>query len=169
MRAELPSKAHRRASRRLGNAEIQTIARQASSGVGLAERCSPARTQAIRPLAPAPHHHPRPTRGSRMTGDRHVRFYESRRVRLPPATHLTLAGIGGTLQFIGGVASTTNVPPHSIRCSAGAPREWCSTQDVRSPFSFSDSVIRYSGPGKVRKSRSGYGGLFTKELSLERR
>src|SRR5450631_4432736 len=69
---------------------------------------------------------------------------------------LTLAGIGGTLQFIGGVADTTNVPPHSIRCSAGAPREWCSTQDVRSPFSFSDSVIRYSGPGKVRKSRLCY-------------
>jgi hypothetical protein len=37
---------------------------------------------------------------------------------------LTLAGIGGTLQFIGGVASTTNVPPHSLKCSAGAPKEW---------------------------------------------
>jgi hypothetical protein len=37
---------------------------------------------------------------------------------------LTLAGIGGTLQYIGGVASTTNVPPHSLKCSAGAPTEW---------------------------------------------
>ena len=31
---------------------------------------------------------PRPTCGSRITGDFHVRFYESRGVRLPPATHL---------------------------------------------------------------------------------
>jgi hypothetical protein len=36
---------------------------------------------------------------------------------------LTLAGIGGTLQYIGSVASTTNVPPHSIKYSAGAPTE----------------------------------------------
>ncbi len=36
---------------------------------------------------------------------------------------LTLAGIGGTLQYFGGVASTTNVPPHSMKCSAGAPTE----------------------------------------------
>jgi hypothetical protein len=37
---------------------------------------------------------------------------------------LTVAGIGGTLQYIGGVADTTNVPPHSMKCSAGAPTEW---------------------------------------------
>jgi hypothetical protein len=37
---------------------------------------------------------------------------------------LTLAGIGGTLRFIGGVADTTNVPPHSLKRSAGAPTEW---------------------------------------------
>src|SRR5664279_3870137 len=55
--------------------------------------------------------------------------------------------------FIGGVADTTNVPPHSIKSSAGAPREWCSIQGAKSPFSFSDTVIRYFGPWKVRKSR----------------
>src|SRR5664279_3730826 len=64
---------------------------------------------------------------------------------------LTLAGIGGTLQFIGGVADTTNVPPHSMKCPAGAPRKWCSIHDVRSPFSFSDSAIRYFGPWKSAK------------------
>ncbi len=36
-------------------------------------------------------------------------------------------GYGGTLQFIGGVADTTNVPPHSMKCSTGAPKEWHST------------------------------------------
>src|SRR5664279_1520046 len=47
---------------------------------------------------------------------------------------LTLAGIGGTLQFVGGVVSTTNVPPHSVKCSAGAPTEWHSIYDIKVPF-----------------------------------
>ena len=38
-----------------------------------------------------------------------------------------------------------------MKCPAGAPREWCSIHDVRSPFSFSDSAIRYFGPWKSAK------------------
>jgi hypothetical protein len=49
---------------------------------------------------------------------------------------LTLAGIGGTLQFIGGVADTTNVPPHSIKCSAGAPTEMDFQSRKSNPVSF---------------------------------
>ena len=44
------------------------------------------KVQAVRPLGPYPTHR-RPTCGSRMTGDCHVRFCESRGVRLPPATY----------------------------------------------------------------------------------
>ncbi|MDZ4248529.1 MAG: hypothetical protein U0990_00375, partial [Candidatus Nanopelagicales bacterium] len=43
----------------------------------------------VRPLATNPYPHTL-TRGSRMTGDRHVRFCESRGVQLPPATHLCI-------------------------------------------------------------------------------
>ena len=88
-----------------------------------------------------------------MTGDRHVRFYESRRVRLPPATHLTLAGIGGTLQFVGGVVSTTNVPPHSMKCSAGAPMEWHSIK-TSGHVGSGVSEIHCFTAAKLRKSRN---------------
>jgi hypothetical protein len=35
-----------------------------------------------------------------------------------------LGGHWWNTPFIGGVVSTTNVPPHSMKCSAGAPTEW---------------------------------------------
>jgi hypothetical protein len=35
-----------------------------------------------------------------------------------------LGGHWWNTPFIGGVADTTNVPPHSVECSAGAPTEW---------------------------------------------
>jgi hypothetical protein len=79
-----------------------------------------------------------------------------------------LAGIGGTLQFIGGVADTTNVPPHSIKCSAGAPREWCSIQGAKSPFSFSDSVIRYFGPWKSAKVEAAHESMKGDTIRVER-
>ena len=86
-RSELYSrKAHRRASRSMGHAEIQTTARESCQGSGLAGRGSTAPAPALRPLAPSPAHQ-RPACGSRMTGDCHVRFCESRGVRFPPATH----------------------------------------------------------------------------------
>ena len=44
-----------------------------------------------------------------MTGDCHVRFYESRRVRLPPATHLK----GG--RWRSGQQSTTSEKPAGQR------------------------------------------------------
>ena len=47
--------------------------------------------QTVRPLVP-PHASGRSACGSRMTGDCHVRFCESRRVKLPPATHQTRRG-----------------------------------------------------------------------------
>src|SRR5207244_1195997 len=56
-------------------------------GMGLVERCQTAGTPALRPLVVAPTH-PKLTCGSRMTGDRHVRFCESPGVRVPRATHL---------------------------------------------------------------------------------
>ena len=86
LRAVLPRKAHRRASRSMGHAEIQTTARESCQGSGLAGRGSTAPAPALRPLAPSPAHR-RPACGSRMTGDCHVRFCESRGVRFPPATH----------------------------------------------------------------------------------
>ena len=87
-RSELyfPRKAHRRASRSMGHAEIQTTARESCQGSGLAGRGSTAPAPALRPLAPSPAHR-RSACGSRMTGDCHVRFCESRGVRFPPATH----------------------------------------------------------------------------------
>jgi RNA-directed DNA polymerase len=88
LRAVLPRKAHRRASRSMGHAEIQTTTRESCQGSGLAGRGSTAPAPALRPLASSPVH-PRPARGSRMTGDCHVRFCESRGVRFPPATHQT--------------------------------------------------------------------------------
>ena len=86
LRAVLPRTAHQRASRSMGHAEIQTTTRKSCQGSGLAGRGSTAPAPALRPLAPSPAH-PRPARGSRMTGDCHVRFCESRGVRFPPATH----------------------------------------------------------------------------------
>jgi len=61
----------------MGDAQVQTTARQTRESMGLDQRRPPARAHALRPLAPdrAPL---RPDCGSRMTGDRHVRFCESR-------------------------------------------------------------------------------------------
>jgi len=70
----------------LGHAEIQTTAPPPRQGAQAPRRGLPTRTRPVRPLADR-----RATRrlddGSRMTGDCHVRFYERRGVRLPPATH----------------------------------------------------------------------------------
>jgi RNA-directed DNA polymerase len=82
LRAVLPRKAYRRASRSMGHAEIQTTARESCHGSGLAGRGSTAPAPALRPLAPSPAHR-RPACGSRMTGDCHVRFCESRGGAIP--------------------------------------------------------------------------------------
>ncbi|MHB1786899.1 MAG: group II intron maturase-specific domain-containing protein [Acidimicrobiales bacterium] len=78
--------AHRRAPRPMGHAEVQATARTYQQGMALAGCGTAATADALRPLAP-----PRLTDtsdcGSRMTGDRHVRFCESGRGRFPPATH----------------------------------------------------------------------------------
>src|SRR5215207_2433687 len=70
----------------MGHAEVQATAGQAREGQGLARRGPPASAQALRPLASSLAYQ-RPVCGSRMTGDCHVRFCESRGVRFPPATH----------------------------------------------------------------------------------
>ncbi len=72
----------------MGHAEIQTTARQACEGTSLAGSCATAPTSALRPLGTRLAH-PRPACGSRMTGDCHIRFCESRAVRSSPATHQT--------------------------------------------------------------------------------
>src|SRR5665647_860087 len=74
--------AHRPAPGAMGHAQVQTTTGQTGKGMGVAQNCKAARAQTLRPLAPAPHHL-RPACGSRMTGDCHVRFYESRGVRFP--------------------------------------------------------------------------------------
>ena len=86
LRVVLPRTAHQRAPRSVGHAEVQTTARQAVTGMGMAGSGSPAQPPTLRPLAACPTH-PGPACGSRMTGDCHVRFCESGRGRLPPATH----------------------------------------------------------------------------------
>src|SRR5664279_4462481 len=63
--------------------------------------------------------------------------------------------------FIGGVVSTTNVPPHSMKCSAGAPRGWCSIQGAKYPLSlsvFSNPLSRTLESAKVEVK----GGRFLK-------
>ncbi len=52
LRDDLPGQAHRPASCPMGHAEVQATAGQAGHGLGLAERCSSAPPQALRPLAP---------------------------------------------------------------------------------------------------------------------
>ena len=69
----LPGRAHRRASRAMGHAEVQTTARQANPGMEVAGHRSTAPAHLVRALVPAAFH-PTPDCGSRMTGDRHVRF-----------------------------------------------------------------------------------------------
>ena len=69
----LPGSAHRRASRAMGHAEVQTTARQANPGMEVAGHRSTAPAHLVRALVPAAFH-PTPDCGSRMTGDRHVRF-----------------------------------------------------------------------------------------------
>ena len=65
--------AHRRTPRPMGDAEVQTIARPTHQSKEMARRCPSARATTLRPLAP-PRFNPTPNCGSRMTGDRHVRF-----------------------------------------------------------------------------------------------
>ena len=65
--------AHRRTSRPMGDAEVQTIARPTHQSMEMARRCPSARATTLRPLAP-PRLNPTPNCGSRMTGDCHVRF-----------------------------------------------------------------------------------------------
>ena len=83
-------RAHRRAHRPVGNAEVQTTAREAFAGMGLAEGCSAASAPPLRPLGP---HRTclRSACGSPVRGDPHAGFCESRGVRFPPATHLVPA------------------------------------------------------------------------------
>ena len=65
--------AHRRTSRPMGDAEVQTIARPTHQSMEMARRCPTARATTLRSLAP-PRFNPTPNCGSRMTGDCHVRF-----------------------------------------------------------------------------------------------
>ena len=65
--------AHRRTSRSMGDAEVQTIARPTHQSMEMARRCPSARATTLRSLAP-PRLNPTPNCGSRMTGDCHVRF-----------------------------------------------------------------------------------------------
>ena len=65
--------AHRRTSRPMGDAEVQTIARPTHQSMEMARRCPSARATTLRSLAP-PRFNPTPDCGSRMTGDCHVRF-----------------------------------------------------------------------------------------------
>jgi hypothetical protein len=62
-----PCTPHRRTPRTMGHAEVQATQGQVRPGLGLVERCSPARARTLRPLVHAPPH-PEPTCGSRMTG-----------------------------------------------------------------------------------------------------
>ena len=107
-----------------------------AQGVGLAGRCPPATAQALRPLAPAPAHR-RPACGSRMTGDCHVRFCESRGVRFPPATHQTpptsreLAGpppplpraLHADLRVVDQPSRTVVLPPHHPETPSRHPHQ----------------------------------------------
>ena len=76
----------------MGDAQVQTTAGQTRQGMGVVSRCSTARPQALRALADAPTHL-QPTCGSRMTGDCHVRFCESRGGETPPGYSPTPADV----------------------------------------------------------------------------
>ncbi|MHB1487861.1 MAG: group II intron maturase-specific domain-containing protein [Acidimicrobiales bacterium] len=86
LRAVLPRIAHQWASSPMGHAEVQTPAKQAGQGLGLARCCETAPALALCPLAHASIHL-QATRGGRMRRESHVRFCESGRGRFPPATH----------------------------------------------------------------------------------
>ena len=79
--------AHRRASRPMGHAEIQTTPRQAHAGHGGGWTPFDSASPPCSPTGTSSRIHPTPDCGSRMTGDCHVRFCESGRGRFPPATH----------------------------------------------------------------------------------
>ena len=80
-----PCEAHRRTPRPMGHAEVQATTRQARRAWRGSTVSNSATADALRPLA-ARRDHRKPVCGSRMTGDCHVRFCESRRGRFPPAT-----------------------------------------------------------------------------------
>src|SRR5215212_3739481 len=69
----------------MGHAEVQTTARQTDPGAEVARHRSTSPAHLVRALVPLAFY-PTPDCGSRMTGDRHVRFCESGRGKLPPAT-----------------------------------------------------------------------------------
>jgi group II intron reverse transcriptase/maturase len=73
LQVALPGMAHQRAHRPMGHEEIQAIPATRRPGLHLAGAGTPAPSGSVRPLATRPAAS-RPTRGSRMTGDCHVRF-----------------------------------------------------------------------------------------------
>ena len=82
LRVVLPCNAYQRASRSMGDAEVQTAARPTNQGMGLAGCCPTAPPWPLRPLAHASKH-PQPTCGGRMRRESHVRSCESGTVRFP--------------------------------------------------------------------------------------
>jgi hypothetical protein len=79
---------HRRVLGALGNAEVQATERPPQAGLGFPGKRVRTRAGALRSLASGTSL--RPDGGSRMSREAHVRFCESRRVRLPPATHRSM-------------------------------------------------------------------------------
>jgi RNA-directed DNA polymerase len=110
LRVVLPRNAHQRASRSMGDAEVQTAARPTNQGMGLARCCPTAPPRSLRPLAHASKHQ-QPTCGGRMRREPHVRSCESGRVRFPPATHQNLmSGLMGGSWRRGSPAGHLRVP-----------------------------------------------------------
>lgn len=74
---------HRQIPGALGETQVQTTAnqQQRQESLGLLARRGNTRARPLRPLATGTH--PRPNGGSRMTGDSHVRFCESRGLQRP--------------------------------------------------------------------------------------
>ena len=91
----LPCPAHRRASRTVGHAEVQTTARQPNPSVEMAARRAAASALALRSLVP-PRITAGPDCGSRMTRDRHVRFSREREGEVPSRYSLRIPANSAT-------------------------------------------------------------------------
>ena len=127
-------RAHRRAHRPVGDAEVQTTAGETVADLGLAGGCSAASAPPLRPLGP---HRTclRSACGSPVRGDPHAGFCESRGVRLPPATHLVTSSraIALVLSSTGSAASGTAMPLPRLarrRCLAPGAAEACSDGEL---------------------------------------
>ncbi len=113
----LPRSPHRPASDPMGAAQIQASEASSPASLGMVACCSQARAAPIRYSLGACFSHLTSTCGSRMTGDCHVRFCESRGVRFPPATQPVrqIGGASGPPTRAG--VLQTNLPTCPSRCN----------------------------------------------------